>query len=315
MLPLLRDLEKRRRKYLLQVQRGSLILIALGCVCAVFSFVIKLTDSTLVPLLTMVVASVFFVMMGIVWILIRSEDSKFLRKYQEVFRSFLIPELLKTLESGTSYSVRKGVSGKAFRSLQFFDSSYDQFHSSDKITGEVEGVSFSISFAHSEIAADAKGTHMTQFQGFFLMMDFHKEFHGRTYVLPDDAERLFGKTGRSTQKLMKRRYTNLLQLDDPEFEKAFVVYSTDEVEARYLLSHSMMKRILKMRKRFGSRIRFSFRGSCVCIAIPTGRNYLIPRLNRPSTDEAQFLTIHRRLKMLLGIIHDLDLTTRIWSKS
>jgi len=77
----------------------------------------------------------------------------------------------------------------------------------------------------------------------------------------------------------------------------------------------MMRRFLKMRDRFGSKIRFSFRDSFVCIAIPTGRNYLIPRTNLPSTDENQFLTIHKNLKMLLGVIYDLDLTTRIWSKT
>lgn len=30
---------------------------------------------------------------------------------------------------------------------------------------------------------------------------------------------------------------------------------------------------------------------------------------------SEFLTIHRRLKILLGVVHDLDLTTRIWSKT
>ena len=117
------------------------------------------------------------------------------------------------------------------------------------------------------------------------------------------------------QKAFKRKRTNLIQLDDPEFEKAFAVYSTDEIEARYLLSHSMMKRVLELRDRFGAKVRFSFRDSFVCIAIPTRRNYLVPKTNRPATDEKQFRSVYRCLKMLLGIIDDLDLTTRIWSKT
>ena len=36
----------------------------------------------------------------------------------------------------------------------------------------------------------------------------------------------------------------LVKLEDPEFEKSFVVYSGNQTEARYILSTSLMRRIL-----------------------------------------------------------------------
>ncbi len=290
-------------------------MLAAGAGAALVALGMKLFEVTLMSPVVWGVASVFFVLLGLVSFIYHLEDSRFLRKYKEVYRTLLIPELLKTLKFDASFNARKGVSEKAFRSLSFFSTAHDKFRSSDRISGAVDGVTFSISNVHSEIDANAQGAYFTQFQGFFLMLEFNKEFNGRTYVLPDNAERLLGKSGRSLQKAFKRKRTNLIQLDDTDFEKAFTVYSTDEIEARYLLSHSMMKRLLELRERFGAKVRISFRDNFVCIAIPTGRNYLVPKTNRPATDEKQFRSVYRCLKMLLGIVHDLDLTTRIWSKT
>ena len=39
-----------------------------------------------------------------------------------------------------------------------------------------------------------------------------------------------------------------IELEDPEFMEHFRVYSTDQVEARYILSPSMMERLLAFRR-------------------------------------------------------------------
>jgi hypothetical protein len=36
----------------------------------------------------------------------------------------------------------------------------------------------------------------------------------------------------------------LVKMDDNNFEKEFVVYSSDQIEARYILSHLLMKKLL-----------------------------------------------------------------------
>ena len=38
----------------------------------------------------------------------------------------------------------------------------------------------------------------------------------------------------------------LIKMDNPEFEKEFVVYSDNPIKARYILTHSLMQRILKL---------------------------------------------------------------------
>lgn len=81
---------------------------------------------------------------------------------------------------------------------------------------------------------------MSIFKGLLLIVDFHKHFAGQTFLFPHNAESLLGNVGRFFQKMGGRTETDLLRMEDPEFEEVFAVYSTDAIEARYILSTAMM---------------------------------------------------------------------------
>lgn len=51
------------------------------------------------------------------------------------------------------------------------------------------------------------------------------------------------------------------KLEDPEFEKHFAVYSSDQVQAGYILSTSLMSRIVDFKEKSSRRIHLSFIGS------------------------------------------------------
>ncbi len=58
-------------------------------------------------------------------------------------------------------------------------------------------------------------------------------------MLPDFAEKLLGKFGQKFQKSFT--HGKLVKLENPEFEKEFVVYSSGQQEARYILTPVMME--------------------------------------------------------------------------
>ena len=63
------------------------------------------------------------------------------------------------------------------------------------------------------------------------MADFHKDFKGKTTILRD--------------RLFKLRFgESRVKMENPDFENTFDVYSTDQVEARYLITPFMMERLL-----------------------------------------------------------------------
>ncbi len=47
-----------------------------------------------------------------------------------------------------------------------------------------------------------------------------------------------------------------IEMENPDFEKGFAVYGTDQVEARYILTPAMMGKILDFRTKVGQDIFF-----------------------------------------------------------
>lgn len=159
-----------------------------------------------------------------------------------------------------------------------------------------------------------KTTWHTIFRGLFISADFHKEFRGKTFVRSDLAEKLFGQSGRFIQKPVFSNF-QLIQLEDPDFEREFVVYAIDQVEARYILSPALMQRMLELKHRFAAQVEFSFLHSRVYIAISTSRNFFEPRLDASLYDLETLRGFLEQVQLCLGIVSALDLNTRIWSKA
>ncbi|MDJ0922548.1 MAG: DUF3137 domain-containing protein [Henriciella sp.] len=127
----------------------------------------------------------------------------------------------------------------------------------DHITGERNGISFEFFEAHLEQRRTTRTRNgrtrtrwVTVFRGQCLRFDFHKRFHGRTLVLRDAG--ILNRFG-SVRDLQRAR------LESPDFEDTFEVYTSDQVEARYLLTPDLMQRLLDLENTFrGSGLRCAF---------------------------------------------------------
>jgi len=139
----------------------------------------------------------------------------------------------------------------------------------DLLLGERKGVQFEFFEAHLEqkrVTRDSKGRRQTRwvtvFAGQCLRFQFHKTFHGRTLVARDAGwfNRFLASSG------MK-----LAKLEDPVFEKAFSVYTTDQVESRYLLTPDLMQRLVDLEETFrGGGLKCAFVEGEVLIAVEGG---------------------------------------------
>ncbi|HEX3007288.1 MAG TPA: DUF3137 domain-containing protein, partial [Bacteroidales bacterium] len=144
------------------------------------------------------------------------------------------------------------------------------------------------------------------FTGVFLSAQFNKSFTSQTVVLP--------------RKLRNKRrflFSDLkkVELEDPEFRNSFLVYSTDQVESRYILSTSMMTRLLDYRNKTGKDISFSFTGNLLHCAIPSYVNLFEPALFNSFLETGYLQKSLDALRLYTGIVEDLNLNLRIWNKS
>jgi hypothetical protein len=238
------------------------------------------------------------------------------RDYTVDFKGRIIQPLIEAIDDNLSYSQNGYVSEYNFKRSKIFRHRIDRFSGNDLVQGKVDGIALKFSDIHAEYKTkDSKGrtTWHTLFNGLFIMAEFNKHFKGKTIVLPDKAEKMFGSLiGKWLQSKNLQRDT-LVKMDDPEFEKHFVVYGTDQIESRYILTHSMMKRILDFKKRSGHNLFVSFVGSQIYMAIETGDNFE-PSVYRTLLSYKQAMGYIKTLKTAIGVIDDLKLNQHLWSK-
>ena len=149
---------------------------------------------------------------------------------------------------------------------------WDRSAHEDRITGARHGVPFEFFETHLEerrVTRDSKGQTRTRwvtvFRGQCLRFGFHKDFYGRTLVARDAG--FFNRFGGgSSMKLAK--------LEDPVFEKIFSVYTTDQVESRYILTPDLMQRFVDLEDTFrGGDMRCCFVDGEILIAIENGNMF------------------------------------------
>ena len=131
-------------------------------------------------------------------------------------------------------------------------------------------------------------------------------------MLPDLAEKTFGFLGKIFQSWNLTRKGQLIKLEDPEFEKLFVVYGDDQITARYILTPGLMQRLVEFRNRFNNTVYLSFKDSKVYVAVSINRNLFEPRIFRSNEDFALIKDYFDNLDLAGRIIEELNLNTRIW---
>jgi hypothetical protein len=176
--------------------------------------------------------------------------------------------------------------------------SYDRSSLEDEIKGTREGAAYSLFEAHlRDVRRDSKGrtTTVTVFRGQLLRVAFPQKFLGRTIVLRD-AGMFNGFLGLGTD--LQR-----VGLVDPKFEKVFEVLSTDQVEARYLLTPVFMERLLKLEELLhGKKARAAFSDGDLLVAIEGGNLFEAGSMFKPLADRARVDRVLKEIQSVHGVI-------------
>jgi Protein of unknown function (DUF3137) len=138
----------------------------------------------------------------------------------------------------------------------------------DRFAGSHRGCDFAFCDGHLERRVKSrKGSRwQTVFRGQLIRVAFPKKFQGVTVVRRDAG--IFNVLQRWTSKLQR------VGLVDSRLEKAFEVYSNDQVEARYLIHPVFMERLLALETQFkGKKLRCAFVAGDLLIAVEGGDKF------------------------------------------
>lgn len=294
--PTLQVLENKRKELLRKGRSEGLIYAAIFLVVGVIALLILKLEG-IFGLIVIVVISV------IIFITCINNKSKI---FSSFYKEEVVDEIIHAFCPNAAYSPNGGVGEDLFRNSRLFTSP-DRYHAEDLIEGCLDKTSFICSEVHAEERRTRSTKNGVQyywediFKGFLFIADFHKEFQGETTVLRDSFFKI--KMGVSRVKM-----------ENPDFEKVFDVFSTNQIEARYLITPSMMERMLKLDSNFKKGVTISFRNSTILVAIPDSKNRFEADVWSSLNDMSILKSDFAVLQSLLEIVDELNLNTRIWSK-
>jgi hypothetical protein len=300
-----------------RIKKKLVPLIALSAVIVIFSFGTAVCFKMDLSVMT--------VPFGICAILISGWYLKFYRDFAGSFKEQVIKKIVGFIDPGLSYDKDKSVSKDLFLESRIFQDRADRYGGDDFVFGRIgkTDIQFSeINVKRVEKTTSSTGIGLKRrtktytypiFNGLFFVGDFNKAFEKKTIVLPDTAERIFGRLGQKLQSI-NAFHGELIKLEDPEFEKFFVVYGEDQVESRYILSTSLMAHIMDFRNKTKKDIFLSFVASKVFVAIPYDRPLFEPGIFKSMLDFSEIKKYFEDLQVAIGIVEDLNLNTRIWSR-
>ena len=240
-----------------------------------------------------------------------------IKEYKSDFKEKIIAPLIHELDENLDYFPNLHVQEGYFTRSRLFTSRPDRVSGNDYIRGKIDGVDIEFSDLHAEKKhkdSKSRTTWTTIFQGLFIVSEFNKHFKSQTVVLPDRAQRTFGDFIGNWLQANNFSRNELVKMDNPAFEKEFVVYSNDQVEARYILTHTMMQKLLNYQKQTKHPLYVSFVGGNIYLAIDYDKDLFEASVFHSLLKYKIAMEYLKTLHLAVGVIEELKLNQKLWSK-
>ena len=141
------------------------------------------------------------------------------------------------------------------------------------------------------------------FKGLIVEFDMNKSFQGHTVI---HEKSITAKKFRLPSVLQE------VKLEASDFSNKYNVYSDNQIEARYLLTPSMMERIENLKFTFKAEyVRASFKDNKLYIAIHTGKDMLAMGNDFKDSDINTFQILYDEMISILKMVDELKLNQHI----
>ncbi|MGQ1911719.1 DUF3137 domain-containing protein [Marinifilum sp. RC60d5] len=189
--------------------------------------------------------------------------------YTSMYKADVVKKLLQFLAPSWKYIPNKHISKKHYNNCVILPKC-NLFKGEDYVHGVIGDTEFEFSEVTAiEEGRDAnnKKTEKTLYSGLFFRAEFSKPFNGETVVVPDKMEKKLGYVVRSLQK-NKKNDLEIAFMENANFEREFIVRTSDQVEARYLLTPQIMEAIVNYKLKYKNEISIVFAKSNLYLLVP-----------------------------------------------
>ncbi len=215
------------------------------------------------------------------------------RMLQNEFKDRLIPQILG------GYGFTYDRKARRVRLADYAD--VLPSYTSSSLTDHFWGASDNIKMSVAELTLRRKSgkNSRTVFDGFLCRFDYPRRAKVEVAVKSD---------GGAIGQFFSGIFTSgeRVKLEDPVFEERFDVYSSDQVAARYVLTPSVMQRLIDLERRHRG-LRAIFRGTEILLAIPDGTDFFHPGSFLSPIDRNIVRQFHADMKGVFAFVDALKL--------
>ncbi len=224
--------------------------------------------------------------------------------YRSRFKHEVAAEVFKIVCPTAAYAPFEGIAKEVVDEPGLFNAR-GEHTSDDRVRGVIGQTPFEAADVSRSYATGGKNsTTVVVFRGLFFHLDFNKQLKATTLVDPSGAR---------SSTIGDRSALIAVALENPVFNERFRVWTSDEVEARYILTPSMMERILALSALTQKPVHLAFKNNRAFLGVNYGRALFEPGI-RDSTSAAAVHEMAAQFSLAEGIVEELDLNTRIWTK-
>jgi hypothetical protein len=229
--------------------------------------------------------------------------------YRKKFKKDVVSHIVTFVDENLTYYPNRMITRTEFQKslLGNYWRSIDIWSGEDYVEGMLGFTAVKFSEVHAQHNSILKNEIETIFQGLFFKFDFNKDFKGFTVVLPKQG---------SLSKWLKYGIGpgEQVKLAEPEFEQKFIVYSDNQITARYVLSTDLMRRLLIFRSQLKRVVYFSFVNGTLYVGISIDKDLFEPWVFRTLLNYNYIREFSEYMQLAKDIVEHFKLNTRILSK-
>ncbi len=223
------------------------------------------------------------------------------RDYRKGIKSKAIRALFQNEDLDWTYSSNDYLPQRDFDSSKLFRLRPTSYGGKHLVTGTFEGIPFELSYLN---CSRGSGKHRTiVFNGVLFRIKLPTQVNGTTVILPDTAQRVFGKAiGKKLQSWSSASNMQLVYFENqPEFEKKYVVYSSHEPSARKTLHPKALQDLVQLHQQYPSSLKFSVQQNGISVAISKMTLFKLG-VHQALTEKDSWVHIAMNLKHIIKIL-------------
>ncbi|SEW35722.1 DUF3137 domain-containing protein [Chitinophaga arvensicola] len=238
--------------------------------------------------------------------------------YQHDFKNRIVKPLIRFIDPTFTYQPINHASYEEFTESGLFAKKGYGMTGNDQVYGKLGDMNFQccdLTVTYTPTITVRGQAPDTVFRGSYFIGQFPRYFSTPVYILSRGSgmERLLSNAAADNDFIETWNLGKKVLPDDAAFNKLFMVYAPDAIEAQQLLTPALMGKIISLQERTSAKLYLSFFNNRVYIGIGHGMDYFETTLNKSLQDKKMLQNFYLDFTTVLQLAEDLKGNLPIWT--